>query len=71
MTINCKLCTLQTTCQWAGKAPECTAFNRTTCGRCRRYTSFEDFGKGTCDIEGEGMMIYVSDPACEHFKDTR
>lgn len=71
MTINCKLCTNQTTCLWVGKAPDCQAFNRNTCGRCRRYTSFEDFGKGTCDLGGECVTIYVSDPACEHFKDTR
>jgi hypothetical protein len=69
MTVNCKFCLNQNTCLWVGKLPECLAFSRNTCGRCRRYTSFEDFGKGTCDIEGDRVTIYVSDPACEQFRE--
>jgi hypothetical protein len=68
MTINCKFCLNRPTCLFASRLPECPAFSRNTCGRCRHYTSFEDFGKGTCDVEGR-VTIYVSDPACEHLKE--
>lgn len=71
MTVNCKLCIIHSTCQWVGKTPDCQAFSWNRCGRCRHYTSFEDFGKGTCDGESERVTTYVNDPACEHFKEMR
>jgi len=71
MTVNCKFCLNQSTCLWVGTLPECPAFSRNTCGRCRRYMSLEDFWKGLCKIEGRHVTIYGSDPACEHFKEAR
>jgi hypothetical protein len=67
MTIDCKFCLNKATCLFVSKLPECPAFSRHTCGQCRRYTSFEDFGRGLCDIEGRHCTIYASDPAYEHF----
>lgn len=67
MTVNCKFCLNRGTCLQVGLLPECPAFSRNTCGRCQYYTSFEDFGKGMCDFEGQ-VTIYVRDPACEHFR---
>jgi hypothetical protein len=67
--VNCKFCLNKPTCLFASLLPECPAFSRRTCGQCRHYVSFEDFGKGTCDVEGERVTIYVSDPSCEHFKE--
>ena len=70
MTVDCKFCLNKPTCLRAGQLPECQAFSRHTCGICRYYTSSEDVGKGTCDIEGR-VTIYVSDPACEYFREER
>jgi len=68
MTVDCKLCLNQRTCQWVGKLPECPAFSRNTCGECGRYVSGEKFGRGLCEIETRHCTIYVLDPACEHFR---
>lgn len=74
MTVSCKFCLNQSTCLCVGKLPECPAFSRWICGCCLRYTSVKecsDAHTGVCDIEGEHITIYPSDPACEHFKVSR